>query len=87
MKKYLHKTFVKGIFAMLMTIVLINCFRLPVKARANGSGNFSTNYTLTGNGAEDLVRVAEAQIGKTGGELGYSSEQKEMVIMTMPKRI
>ena len=75
MKKYLHKTFVKGIFAMLMTIVLINCFRLPVKARANGSGNFSTNYTLTGNGAEDLVRVAEAQIGKTGGELGYSSEE------------
>lgn len=36
--------------------------------------NFSTNYTLTGNGATDMVAVALAQEGKTGSQLGYTEE-------------
>lgn len=38
------------------------------------SSNFSTSYTLTGNGAEDVVAVAFAQLGKTGSSLGYTEE-------------
>lgn len=34
--------------------------------------NFSTNYTLTGNGATDIVAVALAQVGMTGAQLGYT---------------
>ena len=43
--------------------------------RVNGTNNFNTNYSLTGNGAEDIVRVALAQNGRTGGQLGYSAEE------------
>lgn len=43
--------------------------------RVNGTNNFNTNYSLTGNGAEDMVRVALAQNGRTGGQLGYSAEE------------
>ena len=34
--------------------------------------NFSTNYTLTGNGPSDMLAIAFAQVGKTGAQLGYS---------------
>ena len=34
--------------------------------------NFSTNYTLTGNGATDMVAVALAQEGLSGSDLGYT---------------
>lgn len=43
--------------------------------RVNCASNFNTNYTLTGNGAEDIVRVALAQNGRTGGQFGYSAEE------------
>ena len=36
--------------------------------------NFNTNYTLTGNGASDMVAIALAQVGMTGSQLGYSEE-------------
>ena len=36
--------------------------------------NFSNNYTLTGNGANDIVAVALAQEGKSGSQLGYTEE-------------
>lgn len=36
--------------------------------------NFSTNYTLTGNGASDMVAIALAQEGKTGSNLGYTEQ-------------
>ena len=36
--------------------------------------NFNTNYTLTGNGASDMVAIALAQVGMTGSQLGYSEQ-------------
>jgi uncharacterized repeat protein (TIGR02543 family) len=45
-----------------------------VYATQNRTGNFSTSYSLTGNGADDIVSVARAQVGKTGSQLGYSEE-------------
>lgn len=45
----------------------------PVKAWAQSmSGNFSTNYTLTGDGASDMVAIAKAQVGKSQSNLGYT---------------
>ena len=34
----------------------------------------STNYTLTGDGATDIVRVAKAQVGKTKSDFGWSAD-------------
>ena len=34
--------------------------------------NFSNNYTLTGDGASDMIAIAFAQLGKTGSQLGYT---------------
>gem|GEM_PF-6565790 len=36
--------------------------------------NFSTNYTLTGDGASDMVAIALAQEGKAGSDLGYTEQ-------------
>lgn len=48
---------------------------LPIEVFAQSrTYNFSNNYTLTGNGAIDMVNIAKAQLGKTGSDLGYSEE-------------
>ena len=47
---------------------------LSVSATQDRSSNFSKNYKLTGNNASDLVAVAQAQLGKTGKQLGYSEQ-------------
>ena len=44
----------------------------PVSATQSRAGNFDSGYSLTGNGGDDIVRIAEAQIGKTGAQLGYT---------------
>lgn len=36
--------------------------------------NFSRDYSLTGNGATDIIAVAFAQLGKTGSQLGYTEQ-------------
>lgn len=36
--------------------------------------NFNLSFTLTGNGATDMINVAKAQIGRNGGTLGYTEE-------------
>ena len=53
-------------------LVIIICFpSLNVSAQSR-SGNFSKNYTLNGNPADDIVAVALAQQGKTKAQLGYT---------------
>lgn len=37
---------------------------INVNATQNRTQNFSRNFTITGNGAEDTVNVAQAQLGK-----------------------
>ena len=54
---------------MLMCMLLVVYVCIPAEATAYLK-NMSTNYTLTGNAAEDICRVAEAQVGKTGSQLG-----------------
>lgn len=43
-------------------------------ATQSGKWNFSTAYSLSGNGADDIVSVALAQVGKNGGDFGYTEE-------------
>lgn len=43
-------------------------------ATQDRSYNYSRNYTLTGNYADDIAIVAAAQIGKTTDDLGYTED-------------
>ncbi|WP_365728804.1 CHAP domain-containing protein, partial [Ruminococcus sp.] len=67
------------IVAVLVSVVLclVTFSMMPstkVEATQSMKGNFSTNYTLTGDGATDILNVALAQAGKTGSQLGYTEE-------------
>lgn len=66
MKKKILSMFIVCIVAVLP----INT--IEVTATQNRSYNFSKNYTLTGNYANDIVNVANAQLGKTKTNLGYT---------------
>ena len=57
---------------LLCFTVLISLFPMHVYATQSRSYNFSKNYTLTGNYANDIVSVAKAQLGKTQSQLGYT---------------
>lgn len=52
---------------MLTTVIPIQVF-----ATQSRSEHFSGNYTLTGNGATDMIAIAKAQVGKTQSQLGYT---------------
>ena len=45
---------------------------LIAEATQSRKDNFSKNYILTGNGAQDILNVAFAQVGKKGSEFGYT---------------
>jgi len=45
---------------------------MSASATQDRSANFSKSYTLTGNGANDIVAVAMAQKDKTKAQLGYT---------------
>lgn len=51
---------------LLAFTLLLVCLPAPALA--------SQSYTLTGQGADDIVSVARTQLGRTGRELGYSYE-------------
>lgn len=57
-----------------MIICMIIPTNISTHATQNRMGNYSRSYSLSGNGASDIVNVARAQIGKTGSQLGYSEE-------------
>lgn len=62
-------------FITAVFLALSLCLYLPetaVRASAlNGSG-YNYNYTITGNGAADIVAIAKVQTGKTGYNLGFN---------------
>ena len=60
---------------MLMVFGLISVMpTVDVYATQNRAANFSKSFTITGNGADDIINVARAQLGKTGSALGYSEQ-------------
>ena len=73
----MKKTISKSMAWLLSVAMMFGAFSLTcitVSATQNRSYNFNSNYSLTGDGATDMVRVASAQLGKTGSELGYSEQ-------------
>lgn len=58
----------KKLFVCLVSLILIAVLSFGVSAEWN------KNYTLTGDYSADILEVARAQIGKSGKELGFSTE-------------
>lgn len=57
----------KRIISVILTLlIVISCISamgmINVNATQNRKQNFSRNFTITGNGAEDTVNVAQAQL-------------------------
>ena len=62
-------------FIMIMVLVVVySNLVIPttIQASQSRSGNFSKNYTLGSNPADNIVAVAQAQLGKTKADLGYT---------------
>lgn len=57
-----------------MIIMLLLVLVVFSEATQSKSGNFNSNYTLTGVGATDIVNIALAQEGETGSQLGYTEQ-------------
>lgn len=63
----------KKILSIVMCMAIVfSAFAIQANATQSRSYNFSTNYTLTGNPAYDIVAIAQAQNGRTQGQLGYT---------------
>ena len=76
--KTIRKRVLSLFTAMVMVcsmVVYLPTFEIHSYARVNGTANFYRNYSLSGNGASDIVAVAFAQFGRNGGNLGYSAEE------------
>lgn len=70
----------KRIVSIALTLLLLlgTVTALPLGVSAKNTdlaeiGGYDTSYTLTGNGAADMVGIANKQLWKSGYELGYSS--------------
>lgn len=67
------KRILKQSFALVMVLtMLITSSVIVVQATQSVASNFYKTYTLTGNGADDIVAVAQAQLGRSKSSLGYN---------------
>lgn len=65
---------IKKITSVCMIFMLILC-GVPMKqslAAQSMSGNFNKSYSLGNNDADNMVAIAQAQLGKTKAQLGYT---------------
>ena len=70
----------KRIISITLTLLMLlgTVTALPIGVSAKNAdlaevGGYDTSYTLTGNGAADIVAIANKQLWKSGSSLGYSS--------------
>ena len=72
----MSKSFKRMISVILLLIILSTIMVAPIQviATQNRTGYFNRNYSLTGNGGQDMLNVAMAQKDKTGTQLGYSEQ-------------
>lgn len=67
-----------AVMMVLMSVIPVAYFdngsmgMITAEATQSKTANFSKDYTLTGNGADDIVSVALAQKGKTQSQMGYT---------------
>ena len=72
--KYLRKRIISVCSALILIIVSVFTTypSYVVFATQNRTYNFNNNYTLTGDGATDILRIAFAQVGRKGSDFGYT---------------
>ncbi len=70
----------RRIWMSVVSILLIVCMVLPADIPAYAGANFNMNFSLSGNGADDIIAVARAQIGKTGDQLAYTDQWCAMFV-------
>lgn len=69
----MRKKLIGLIMAMAMILSFVPSLSMnKVYADENRSQNYSKNYNLSGNQANDVVSVARAQVGKKQSDLGYT---------------
>ena len=59
----------KRFFSTIVAVILLTATLSLVSL-----AEWNQNYTLVGDYSADILEVAKAQIGKTGNELGFSTE-------------
>lgn len=67
------KTTTKRLFSVLLAVLMLLSI-VPMSASATQSRTeyFSKNYTITGNAANDMLSIAQAQLNKTKSDLAYT---------------
>ena len=62
----------KKTVAILLMVVLVIGNAFTVSATQSMTANFYTTFAISGNPAVDVVRVAEAQLGRNRASMGYT---------------
>ncbi len=62
----------RSISFVLAILMLVSALVFPVSATQSRTDYFSNNYTLTGNAADDMLAIAQAQLGRTASQMGYT---------------
>ena len=67
------KNRVKKPLSLLLAVVMMLCV-VPMRGSAtqSRSGNFSSNYSYSSNPADYILNIAQAQIGRTKSQMGYT---------------
>ncbi|GEM_PF-2073064 len=65
----------KRILAIVLSFAMLISSLVIAAAEESRAGKFNKNFTITGDGATDIVAVARAQNGKTGSELNYGTHR------------
>lgn len=66
------KTFKKTIALVVGFIILFGIIPINVFATQSRTGYFSKQYSLNGNAADNMLAIAQAQLGKTKSDLAYT---------------
>lgn len=70
----MKKKILSLVVSLAMAFSLVGIMPAMEVGATEHSTNFNLSFTLTGNGASDMINVAKAQIGRNGGTLGYTEE-------------
>ena len=73
MKKRIRKV-ISVLLSIIIIATLIPVGIVSVGATQNRYYNFNSGYSISGNGANDMVSIAATQLGLTGSQLGYSEQ-------------
>ena len=60
--------------ALLLALILTVMLAVPVSAAQSRAANFLKTYALTGDGAADMVAIAQAQLYRSGASFDYTEQ-------------